>query len=74
MARINIVSSSLTGYEVYVDDIYQFTEGQGGVPDGYSSFTVTGNANHKITIRKGGYHYSETKFFQAGVPYTLNIH
>ena len=73
-ARINIISDSLTGYEVYVDDVYQFTEGQGGIPDGYSSFTVTGNRNHKITIRKGGYYYSQTRYFQNGKEYTLRIY
>jgi hypothetical protein len=73
MARVNIVSSWLTGYEVYVDDVYQFTEGQGGIPDGYCSFTVTGNANHKITIRKGGYYYSQTRYFASGGEYTLRI-
>lgn len=72
-ARVNIVSSWLTGYEVYVDDVYQFTEGQGGVPDGYCSFTVSGNANHKITIRKGGYYYSQTRYFASGGEYTLRI-
>jgi hypothetical protein len=73
-AKINIVSSSLMGYDVYVDGVRQFTEGQGGIPDGYSSFTVTGNTNHKIEIRRGGYYYSQTRFFQAGMTYTLNIH
>jgi hypothetical protein len=73
-AKINIVSDSLTGYEVYVDDVYQFTEGQGGIPDGYSSFTVPGNRNHKITIRKGGYYYSQTRYFASGREYTLRIY
>jgi hypothetical protein len=72
-ARINIISSTLRGYDVYVDDVYQFTEGQGGVPDGYSSFTVTGNRNHKITIQRGGYYYSQTRYFTAGREYTLRL-
>lgn len=72
-AKINIISSTLRGYDVYVDDVYQFTEGQGGIPDGYSSFTVTGNRNHKITIRKGGYYYSQTRYFTAGREYTLRL-
>jgi hypothetical protein len=72
-AKVNIVSSWLKGYDVFVDGIHQFTEGQGGVPDGYSSFTVTGNTDHKIEIRKGGYYYSQTRFFQAGATYTLRI-
>lgn len=72
-ARINIISDTITGYDVYVDDVYQFTEGQGGIPDGYSSFTVTGNRDHKITIRKGGYSYSQTRYFADGGVYTLRI-
>ena len=72
-ARINIIAPTLAGYEVYVDDVYQFTEGQGGVPDGYSSFTVTGNRNHKITVRSAGYYYSQTRYFTAGREYTLRL-
>jgi hypothetical protein len=72
-ADVNIVSSWLKGYDVFVDGIHQFTEGLGGVPDGYSSFTVTGNTDHRIEIRKGGYYYSQTRYFQAGVTYTLRI-
>lgn len=72
-ARINIISNTLKAYDVYVDDVYQFTEGQGGIPDGYSSFTVTGDRNHKITIRKGGYFYSQTRYFTAGREYTLRL-
>jgi len=72
-AQIRIISSSLKGYDVYVDGIFQFTEGQGGIPDGTSSFRVTGNAYHKIEIRKGGYYTSQTKYFQAGGTYTLRI-
>ena len=72
-AKVNIVSNSLKGYSVYVDDVYQFTEGDGGIPDGYSSFTVPGNMNHKISIKKGGYYYSQTRYFQAGREYTLRI-
>jgi hypothetical protein len=72
-AKVNIVSNSLKGYSVYVDDVYQFTEGDGGIPDGYSSFTVPGNMNHKISIKKGGYYYSQSRYFQAGREYTLRI-
>jgi hypothetical protein len=72
-AKINIISNSLTGYQVYLDDFYQFTEGEGGVPDGLSSFVVVGNANHKIAIKKGGYHYSQTRYFAGGREYTMVI-
>ncbi len=72
-ARININSDLLTGYEVYVDDVYQFTEGAGGIPDGRSSFTVPGNMVHKITIRSGGLTYTSTRYFARGQTYNINL-
>ncbi len=72
-SRINIISDSLTGYEVYVDDVYQFTEGAGGIPDGRSSFTVPGNMVHKITIRSGGLTYTSTRYFASGQTYNINL-
>ena len=72
-AKINIISNSLMGYDVYVDDVYQFTEGDGGVLDGRSSFVVTGDTTHKISIRKGGYRYTQSKYFSSGREYTVMI-
>ncbi len=72
-SRINIISDFLVGYEVYVDDVYQFTEGAGGIPDGRSSLTVPGNMVHKITIRSGGLTYSSSRFFASGQTYTINV-
>lgn len=72
-SRINIISDLLTGYEVYVDDVYQFTEGAGGIPDGRSSFTVPGDMVHKITIRSGGLTYASTRYFASGQTYDINL-
>jgi hypothetical protein len=72
-SRVNIVSDFLTGYEVYVDDVYQFTEGAGSIPDGKSSFTVPGNMVHKITVRRGGLTYTSSGFFAGGQTYTINL-
>jgi plastocyanin len=72
-SRVNINSDLLTGYEVYVDDVYQFTEGADGIPDGRSSFTVPGNMVHKITIRSGGLTYSSTRYFASGQTYDINL-
>lgn len=72
-SRINIISDLLTGYEVYVDDVYQFTEGAGGIPDGRSSFTVPGNMVHKITIRSGGLTYTSSRYFASGQTYNINL-
>ncbi len=72
-SRINIISSMLRGYDVYVDDVYQFTEGAGSIPDGRSSFTVSGNRVHKITIRSGGLTYSSSRYFASGQTYNINL-
>jgi len=72
-AKVNIISNTLMGYDVYVDDVYQFTEGDGGVSDGRSSFVVTGDTTHKISIKKGGYRYTQSKYFSGGREYTVMI-
>jgi hypothetical protein len=72
-AQMQIISSSLKGYDVYVDGRFQLTEGRGGIPDGSCSFPVAGNAIHTIEIRKGGSYTSQTRYFQAGGTYTLRI-
>nr|QNO52690.1 hypothetical protein PKPCIMEP_00010 [Methanosarcinales archaeon ANME-1 ERB6] len=51
------------GYEVYVDDVYQFTEGQDELLDGYCEFYVTAGT-HTIEIRKNGCSASMTGDFQ----------
>jgi hypothetical protein len=70
-AKINMISDWLKGYDVYVDNSREFTEGDGGIADGKCSFVVTGNTNHNIAIKKGGYHYSQSKYFASGREYTL---
>jgi hypothetical protein len=56
------------GYCVYVDAVYQFTEGQDGTPDGYCAFYVSGGT-HTIKIKKDGHSASITKKFQCGYSY-----
>ncbi|MCW3130191.1 MAG: clostripain-related cysteine peptidase, partial [Methanophagales archaeon] len=48
---IKITDKYCKGYKVYVDGVYQFTEGEGGVPDGYCCFKVTpGYHTFKLTL------------------------
>ena len=48
---IEITDKYCKGYEVYVDGVYQFTEGEDSVPDGYCSFKVTpGYHTFKLTL------------------------
>ena len=37
-AYLEIIDDTCAGYDVYVDDVYQFNEGDDGTPDGYCSF------------------------------------
>ncbi|KAF5436918.1 Serine protease, subtilase family [Candidatus Methanophagaceae archaeon] len=67
--HVEIVDDTCVGYEVYVDDVYQFTEGQSGTPDGFCSFYVT-EGTHTIAIRKNGRSFSITADFQCGHSYS----
>ena len=66
---VAIDDDTCVGYDVYVDDVYQFTEGQSGTPDGFCSFYVT-EGTHTIEIRKNGCFASKTYNFLCGVCYT----
>lgn len=72
-AYVAIISDWLTGFDVVVDDSYYYSDEDDGLMNGYISFTVPCNANHKIAISKGGYHYTQMKYFRAGRSYTLRI-
>ncbi len=73
LALVTVISGSFTGFDVVVDDIYRYRDVDDGVLDGSVSFTVLGNMNHKIVVSKGGYRYSQTRYFAAGRAYTLRI-
>jgi hypothetical protein len=52
-AYVEIKDKYCKGYQVYVDDVYLFTEGESGTPDGNCAFYVT-EGTHKFELRKGG--------------------
>jgi hypothetical protein len=69
-AYVEIKDKYCKGYKVYVDDVYQFTEGgDGTTPDGYCAFHVT-EGTHTIEIRKNGRSASLTKYFECSYRYT----
>jgi hypothetical protein len=71
-AMVNLISSAgLKGYDIYIDNVFALTEGQGAVPDGTARFPVRGDSTHKITIRKDGQTYGEEKYFETGKEYNL---
>ena len=53
VAYVTIEDKVCFGYDVYVDGVYQSTEGQGGTPDGKCTFTVS-EGYHTIKIQKDG--------------------
>ncbi len=66
---VAIDDDTCVGYEVYIDRVYQFTEGQGTTPDGFCSFSVT-EGTHTLEIQKDGCSASKTYNFRCGVSYT----
>jgi hypothetical protein len=65
---LTIEDDTCFGYEVYVDGVYQFTEGEDGTPDGYCAFYVP-EGTHTIELRKNGYYTSDTNNFVCGRTY-----
>jgi len=72
-ASVTISSDWLRDYDVYVDGNYQGTEGLYGQPRGMIIVTVSGNQYHTIAIYGRGFSFSDSKFFNAGLDYTLRV-
>jgi plastocyanin len=72
-ASVTIASDWLDGYDVYVDGNYRGTEGFYGQRPGTVTVMVPGNQYHAIGVYGSGFSYSDTRFFNAGWAYTLNV-
>ncbi|MCJ7445003.1 MAG: hypothetical protein MUO26_10835 [Methanotrichaceae archaeon] len=73
-ARIIITSDSMKGYSVYVDGNYKGGDGQQGDPrDGTFSFTASGNQQHTIKVYHQGFSYAQTKTYNCGNTYYIQI-
>ncbi|MCK4734815.1 MAG: hypothetical protein KAT65_20340, partial [Methanophagales archaeon] len=66
---VEVVDKYCNGYDLYVDGVYQFTEGQDGTPDGYCSFHVT-QGTHKFELRKNGCSVSKSWYCQCDTDYS----
>ena len=73
LASITIRSTWLRGYNLYVDGSYAATEGTTGEEDGVLTINVPGDQSHNIAIDGSGMTFSDSKYFQAGYAYQLNI-
>ena len=72
-ASMTISSTWLRGYDVYVDGSYEATEGTTGEPAGVVTITVPGDQYHTVAVSGNGFSFSDSKFFNAGWAYTLNV-
>ncbi|NQE54966.1 hypothetical protein C5S29_15415 [ANME-1 cluster archaeon GoMg3.2] len=66
---VKIEDPCCVGYRVYVDNVYQFTEGgDGTTPDGYCAFHVK-EGTHTLKITKNGRSASKTIKFECNIVY-----
>jgi len=72
-AMVTVQSGWLRNYDVYLDGIYQATEGTTGEPDGVVTLYVPANQYHTVAVSASGFTFSDYKYFNAGWEYTLNI-
>jgi hypothetical protein len=73
-AYITVTSSWMSGYSVYVDGNYIGGDGRrSDSRNGQFSFSVSGNQQHTIRVLNQGFSYSQTKTYNCGNSYTLNV-
>jgi parallel beta-helix repeat protein len=66
---LTINDSNCVGYDVYVNGIFQFTEGG----DGYCGFYIPCAQNVIIELKKNGCSISKTRYAECGVSYYWEI-
>ncbi len=78
-AKVNIVSESIKGYDVYVDSVFYSSDAADGVLDGNAGLLLSADGTHTITIsqRDGQGNIinktEHTKDFKKNTAYTLRI-
>jgi hypothetical protein len=71
---VTLQSQMMRGYDVYVDDNYVGTEGQGGdALDGVYKLNVVGNQWHTIKVWDGEWFYGKPRFYERRTPVVLNV-
>ncbi len=74
-ATILVMSKKIKGYDVFVDGVYQTTEGSTGTgkADGSLTIHVSGDQFHSIAISKGDYANSDCRFFAKAGYYYITL-
>jgi hypothetical protein len=71
---VTLVSQNMRGYDVYVDDCYFGTEGQGGdTLDGIFKLNVIGGQSHEIKVWDGEWFYGKPRFYERNTPVVLKV-
>jgi hypothetical protein len=71
---VTLQSQMMRGYDVYVDDNYVGTEGQGGdALDGVYKLNVVGNQWHTVKVWDGEWFYGKPRFYERRTPVVLKF-
>jgi len=71
---VTLESQNMRGYDVYVDESYVGTEGQGGdALDGMYKLKVVGDQWHTIKVWDGEWFYGKPKFYERRGTYVLRF-
>lgn len=71
---VTLESQMMRGYDVYLDDNYIGTDGQGGdALDGVYKLNVVGNQWHTIKVWDGEWFYGKPRFYERRTPVVLQV-
>ncbi|MCP1392382.1 MAG: hypothetical protein WCY97_00965 [Methanothrix sp.] len=71
---VTLESKNMRGYDVYVDDKYVGTEGQGGdALDGIYKLKVVGDQWHTVKVWDGEWFYGKPKYYERRGTYVLKF-
>ena len=71
---VTLESQNMRGYDVYLNDNYVGTDGQGGdALDGIFKLNVVGGQEHTIKVWDGEWFYGKPRFYQRNIPVILKF-
>lgn len=71
---VTLQSENMRGYDVYLNDNYVGTDGQGGdALDGIFKLNVVGGQEHTIRVWDGEWFYGKPRFYQRNTPVILKF-
>lgn len=72
--KVTVKSEGMTGYDVYVDDVYVGKDGIGSdVLDGVYNLRLIGDQWHTVKVYDGEWFYGKPKYYAKGSTHTLYV-